>query len=415
MFGSKKHEKGLQMSYKERVISVENVSKCYHIYDSPRLRLKQFIFPPLKKIFRVKPKPYYREFWSVTDISFFINKGETVGIIGDNGAGKSTILQMICGTLFPTRGDIKVNGRVAALLELGSGFNMEFTGRENIYLNAAVLGLNKKEIDEKYQEIVDFSGISEFIDRPVKTYSSGMVARLAFSVAVQVEPDILIVDEALSVGDMSFQEKSFTKMKEIRDKGTSILFVSHALSAVRNFCDKAIWIEKGKIRMIGERLEVCDSYQNETQFKNKTELKKKVSTSSNKNINIKSVSLNKSQFSCGEDIYIDFKLIFNLENIKYAIGVIIYNSKGDLVSIINTLRDDIFITENKENIGLKIGNNHFGPGEYHITVSVSDELGMFSYDKIEYAESFVIKQERNKNGLAKVDGIMRCDYEWIGL
>lgn len=408
------------MSYnKQSAITVSNVSKCYHIYSSPSARLKQFIFPPLKNIFRRSSSNYYREFWSVKDVSFDINQGETVGIIGNNGAGKSTLLQMICGTLNPSSGRIIVKGRIAALLELGSGFNMDFSGRENVYLNAAVLGLSKAEIDEKYNDIVSFSGIGEFIDQPVKTYSSGMIARLAFSVAIQVEPDILIVDEALSVGDMAFQEKSFTKMKEIRDKGTSILFVSHSLSAVRNFCEKAIWIEKGKIKMMGERLEICDAYQNQTEAENKPLINPKENKNQeiekNNKISLNSVSCSKENYKMGEEILVNFNLSFTEENLSYGVGLIIYDSKGTIVTILNTLRDEIRINKQTTSIDLVIPDNRFAPGEYHITASVSDELGMFPYDKIEYGSSFRIEMERNASGLAKVDGILRCEHEWRGI
>lgn len=410
------------MSCNLPAILVKNLSKCYHIYDSPRARLKQFIIPNFKKLMRISDdKRYFREFWSVTDVSFEIKKGETIGIIGNNGAGKSTILQMICGTLNPTSGYVEVNGRIAALLELGSGFNMEFTGKENVYLNAAVLGLNKKEIDEKYQEIVDFADIKEFMDQPVKTYSSGMVARLAFSVAVQVNPDILIVDEALSVGDMSFQEKSFTKMKEIRDKGTSILFVSHSLSAVRNFCDSAIWMQKGKVRMIGERLDVCDAYQQESEgtkipvFNPHAQNQTNTLLKTDQKIILNSVTCSKDNYNMGDDIILTFKLKFNESNLKYGLGIVIYDSKGNIISIINTLRDGILLSQEKENIKLIIKDNHFGPGKYSITASISDELGMFPYDKLEFVSSFKINMERNKAGLALVDGVLRCDHEWEGV
>ncbi|WBM72081.1 ABC transporter ATP-binding protein [Buttiauxella sp. WJP83] len=419
MLGSKKQERDLQMFCDDLAIEVEQLSKCFHIYENPRARLKQFILPTLKKVLHVGTAgSYYREFWPVRDLSFQIRKGETVGIIGNNGAGKSTLLQMICGTLNPTEGRVVVNGRIAALLELGSGFNPEFTGRENVYLNAAVLGLSKKEINEKYDEIVAFSEIEEFLDQPVKTYSSGMIARLAFSVAVQVNPDILIVDEALSVGDMAFQQKSFTKMKEIRDAGTSILFVSHSLSAVRNFCDTAIWMEKGKMRMIGERLEVCEAYQQETEAKNKLISVQKAKTDQledpDKQIAILSIECDQHIYEMGDDIIISMGLGFKGENIQYGIGIVIYDNKGHIVSILNTLRDDITFSSVKNNITLTILNNYFAPGEYYLTVVVSDELGMFPYDRLEYAASFNIKMERNAAGLARVEGVVRCDHLWGG-
>ena len=201
----------------EIAIKVENLSKCYQIYDQPRDRLKQFLLPRLQRVVGLTPKQYYREFWALKDISFDVKKGETVGIIGRNGSGKSTLLQMICGTLSPTTGSVATHGRIAALLELGSGFNPEFTGRENVYMNASVLGLTNDEIDARFDEIAAFADIGEFIEQPVKTYSSGMYSRLAFSIAINVDPEILIVDEALAVGDARFVAKCMRRIKDIRN------------------------------------------------------------------------------------------------------------------------------------------------------------------------------------------------------
>ena len=181
-------------------IKVENLSKCYPIFDTPRDRLKQMIIPMLQRAYGFSPRKYYREFWALRDVSFEVKRGQSVGIIGRNGSGKSTLLQLICGTLAPTGGSLQVNGRVAALLELGSGFNPEFTGRENVYLNASVLGLSQQEIDNRFDEIAAFADIGDFLDQPIKTYSSGMTMRLAFSVIAHVDADVLIVDEALAVG-----------------------------------------------------------------------------------------------------------------------------------------------------------------------------------------------------------------------
>ena len=227
-------------------IRVHNLCKCYQIYDRPSDRLKQLVFPRLQRLGGIQPKRYHREFWALNDVSFEISKGETVGIIGCNGSGKSTLLQMLCGTLNPTSGSIETYGRVAALLELGSGFNPEFTGRENVYMNAAVLGLSKDEIDTRYEDIASFADIGQFIDQPVKTYSSGMYVRLAFSVATNVSPDILIVDEALSVGDAAFQAKCMRRFDEFRNNGTTILLVTHDLGTVLQFSSKCYLLDAGK-------------------------------------------------------------------------------------------------------------------------------------------------------------------------
>lgn len=236
----------------EIAIKVENLSKCYHIYDRPRDRLLQMLSRGRRQ--------YFREFWSLKEVSFEIKKGEAVGIIGRNGSGKSTLLQMICGTLSPTDGAINVQGRVAALLELGAGFNTEFTGRENILLNAAILGFSSEEISTKMAQIVAFSELGDFLDQPVKTYSSGMYVRLAFSIAIHVDPAVLIVDEALAVGDARFQAKCMRRIKDIKDQGTSILFVSHDVVSVRSLCDRAIWLDKGKVVDQGDVFPVTGRY-----------------------------------------------------------------------------------------------------------------------------------------------------------
>lgn len=240
-------------------ISVQNLSKCYHIYETPRDRLKQFILPRLRRIAGKANKQYFREFWALKDVSFEIKKGETVGIIGRNGSGKSTLLQMICGTLSPTSGSIQSKGRIAALLELGSGFNPEFTGRENVYMNATVLGLTQDEIDAKYDEIVAFSEIGDFIHQPVKTYSSGMYVRLAFAVIAHVDADILVIDEALAVGDVFFSQKCMRFLHNFKTYGT-VIFVTHDTGAVVSLCDQAIWLDHGEIKSTGQAKHVCNQY-----------------------------------------------------------------------------------------------------------------------------------------------------------
>ena len=241
-------------------IRVNNLSKCYQIYDKPRDRLKQMLIPRFQRSIGQSPKQYYREFWALKDVSFEINKGETVGIIGRNGSGKSTLLQMICGTLSPTSGTVQTNGRIAALLELGSGFNPLFTGRENIYMNAAVLGLSKKEVDERFDSIAAFADIGQFIEQPVKTYSSGMAVRLAFAVAINVDPQILVVDEALSVGDELFKRKCFARIEAIKNNGATILFVSHAISTINQLCNEAILMHRGNVLLRGNPRTVTKHY-----------------------------------------------------------------------------------------------------------------------------------------------------------
>lgn len=240
-------------------IKVENLSKCYQLYDQPRDRLKQFVMPPLQRAIGKPSKQYFREFWALNNVSFEVKRGETVGIIGRNGSGKSTLLQMICGTLNPTEGSIKTHGRIAALLELGSGFNPEFTGRENVYMNGAVLGLSKDQIDQRFDAIAAFADIGDFLDQPVKAYSSGMMVRLAFAVIAHVDADILVVDEALAVGDAFFTQKCMRFLRSFMKTGT-ILFVSHDSGAIKNLCNKAIWLEKGTVLELGPSKDVCENY-----------------------------------------------------------------------------------------------------------------------------------------------------------
>lgn len=258
MSGFKKPERGLRMS-SEIAIKVENLSKCYQIYDAPRDRLKQFVLPPLSRMMGKSPKEYFDEFWALKNVSFEVKKGETVGIIGRNGCGKSTLLQMICGTLNPTSGTIQTNGRVAALLELGSGFNPEFSGRENVYMNAAVLGLSKEEIDARFDDITAFADIGQFIEHPVKSYSSGMYVRLAFAVIAHVDADILVVDEALSVGDAFFTQKCMRFLRNFMKNGT-VLFVSHDTGSIKKLCNYAVWLEKGQVIQEGEPKRVSELY-----------------------------------------------------------------------------------------------------------------------------------------------------------
>lgn len=235
----------------ECAIRVRDLGKCYQIYESPRDRLMQMLWRGRRR--------YYREFWALQDVSFEVGKGETVGIIGRNGCGKSTLLQIICGTLSPTSGSVETWGRVAALLELGSGFNPEFTGRENIRLNASVLGLTDAEIDARFEDIVAFADIGDFIEQPVKTYSSGMLVRLAFAVIAHVDADILVIDEALAVGDAFFTQKCMRFLRRFMRDNT-VLFVSHDSASVKSLCSRALWLEKGRVHQQGSPKDVCESY-----------------------------------------------------------------------------------------------------------------------------------------------------------
>jgi ABC-type polysaccharide/polyol phosphate transport system ATPase subunit len=234
-------------------VEFQGVSKCYPIYDAPGDRLKELLL--------LNQRKFHRDFWALRDVSFEVRRGETFCIIGENGSGKSTLLQLVAGILQPTHGTVHVNGRVSALLELGSGFNPEFTGRDNVYLNAAILGLSTREIDKRYKKIEAFAEIGEFINQPVKTYSNGMAVRLGFAVAIHVDPEILLVDEALAVGDIYFRQRCMRKVHELRSRNVTILFVSHAIPDVKAIGNRTLWLDRGRIRALGPTDEVTAKYQ----------------------------------------------------------------------------------------------------------------------------------------------------------
>lgn len=240
----------------QAMVEVNDVSMHFRMPGDRINSLKEYVVQLLSG------KLKYNEFVALDHVSFTVNKGEVVGLIGHNGAGKSTILKVISGILKPTGGEVKTYGNVVPMLELGSGFDMELTGNENIFLNGAILGYSEEFLRAKYQEIIDFSELGQFINIPIRNYSSGMLARLAFSVATVVEPEILIVDEVLSVGDSSFQEKSRNRMLELMGGGTTVLFVSHSIPQIRDMCDRVVWLDHGKVKMIGNAEEVCDAYEN---------------------------------------------------------------------------------------------------------------------------------------------------------
>jgi len=393
---------------KEVAVKVQNVSKVYKLYDKPTDRLKESIIPFGKK--------YHKDFYALNDVSFEIFKGERVGIIGKNGSGKSTVLKMITGVLTPTKGNICVKGKISALLELGAGFNPEYTGVENVYLNGAIMGFSKDLIDAKIDEILSFADIGEFAYQQVKMYSSGMFARLAFAVAINVDPDVLIIDEALSVGDMQFQEKSFSRLKKFKENGRTIVFVSHSLPSIRNFCDRAIWLHDGIKRMDGIADVVCDSYQdyiNSLQEK-VIKLNKIDSNNNRKNkINIKNVTPCIQNYFTGDEIHIDIELDFNEKVTNYGVGVIIYNLLGNIVTLYNTVRDDININNMFNKFRLSIPENDFLKGDYYISVIISDEMAMFPYDRRDFVAGFSIDSKKNNQGIPIADGFFRSKHKWI--
>lgn len=388
-------------------IKVSHLTKTYKLYNKPIDRLKESLHP-LKKT-------YHKDFHALSDVSFEIKKGETVGIIGKNGAGKSTLLKIITGVLTPTNGHVHVNGKIASLLELGAGFNPEYTGIENIYLQGTLMGFSHAEMESKIDEILAFADIGDFIHQSVKMYSSGMYARLAFAVAINVDPDILIVDEALSVGDMAFQEKCILKMKSMINNQRSILFVSHSLPSIRNFCGKAIWVKDGSIVMQNEAHIVCEAYSSYMQNTNIDKIKKqeiKTDDKSNKTIIIKKVTTSKEEYFTDEDIDITIDLQFNKQTLDYAIGILVYNDEGEIVTLFNTVRDDIEIKKIYSSIQLTIPKNDFLSGEYFISVSISDSQCMFSYDREDYIVKFDIKSKLALSNLPISEGMFRSKHVW---
>lgn len=238
------------------MIKLENISMKFNLGIEKNYSIKEAFI----SIFDKKRRPKKTDFWALNDVSFEIKQGEVIGLIGSNGAGKSTLLKVVSGVMKPTKGKVTVNGQVSPMIELGAGFDFELTARENIYLNGAILGYSKQFIDEKFEEIVEFSELRDFLDAPVKNFSSGMIAKLAFSIATVVDPEILIVDEILSVGDIKFQEKSKNKMMEMIKGGTTVLYVSHSLESIEELCDRVVWLEHGKLIKIGNTKEICKEY-----------------------------------------------------------------------------------------------------------------------------------------------------------
>ena len=361
-------------------IQINNLTKKYKIYSSPADRLKEIIFK----------KKYHREFLALNNVCFNVSAGQCIGIIGDNGAGKSTLLKILAGTLTPTSGEIEINGSLAALLELGAGFHPDFTGRQNIYLNASLLGLKNDEIKEIEKEIIEFSELEDFIDIPVKTYSSGMYVRLAFSIATSVNPDILIIDEALSVGDQHFQKKCIDRMLHFKNSGKTIIFCSHSLYHLNELCEKGIWLHKGELKLNGDIKTVIQEYQNYLLEREKKDerLKKETLKSEDKLIYIIDVwcednsGKRKENFRSNEDIFIKMRIKTNKTKLKGHIGFGIFRLDETLIFGTSTLIDDLecITFKNDDIYGIKFPKINLLSGKYKILATVIDETGLHFYD-----------------------------------
>lgn len=392
-------------------IDVKNLTKAYRLYQSPAQRLKEIILR----------RPFHTDFVVLSNLNFNVFKGETFGVIGENGAGKSTLLKILAKTLKPTSGEVIVNGRSAALLELGAGFNPELTGEENIYLNAYLLGLSKGEIDGKKQEIIDFSEIGDFIKRPVKTYSSGMYVRLAFSIATSVNPEILIVDEALSVGDEYFQKKCIDRMMNFKETGKTILFCSHSMYYVQELCQRTIWIHKGHIKSAGDTGKTIMEYQSHERGKTAA-LKEKVTDIVNasagvvtdKPVRIFDVKiLNKDGLESDglkthEPVVFSFKVSCNKSDLKAHLGFAII--RNDEVMCFGTLTSfdglpSVSIKDGQE-FRIRIKSLPLLSGMYSVLVAVADEFALHPYDSYR-TRNFSIEPSRRELGTAYIE------HEWI--
>lgn len=393
----------------DKSIVVKNVSKCYRIFDRPQDRLKQSFVRNRKK--------YYKEFWALKDICFEVNKGETLGIIGRNGSGKSTILQIIAKTLSPTSGEVFVNGRVAALLELGSGFNPEFTGRENVIMNCTIMGLSGDEIQKRMEAIEDFAEIGEFINQPVKLYSSGMYVRLAFACAINVDPDVLVIDEALAVGDLKFQLKCMEKLKSFQKEGKTILFVSHDSYSVRNFCDQAIWMMDGEIYRRGDAKTIIEEYQDymKADLTNSEQIVQDATNETNEVLTINDVKVINS--SGEEKNQIFFKETFSVE-VYYTLhvevtglvgGIALYDKQSNYICGLNTKLDNYSLSGKPGKFKLKLNYTQMNlmPGTYYLEIGFFESAAVVPLDYRSRQHSI-----RITSGEYLAEGAIYLQHEW---
>ena len=393
------------------IIRVKDLVKRYAIYDEPIDRLKETL--------SLTKKCYHKDFVALDGLTFDVEKGDAIGILGKNGSGKSTLLKMITGVLTPTSGELEIKGKISAILELGTGFNMEYTGIENIYLNGTMMGYTKEEMDKRVDAIVEFADIGDFINQPVKIYSSGMFARLAFAVAINVDPDILIVDEALAVGDTRFQIKCITKMKELKEGGTTVLFVSHATEQIKRFCNKAIWLKDGKVQKIGESSEIVDIYEDfmkygakdniddvrlkdvsekeEVEDKNKEEVIKnaefKVPTDEDILASIAKIEISKDKLKTFDDVEIEITYDIYKEEIEgFLIGAAIYTPEREYIFGPNTFLEKVEVpnTFGRHKVIYKIPKMPLLGGSYTIDVGIFTDESIVCIDYKQAACKFLI-------------------------
>lgn len=370
-------------------IRIRNISKMYPLYSHPQARLMQSLWHAIPGFLRGNRRPeFYKEFWALRDVTLQIKRGETVGIVGRNGSGKSTLLQIIAGTLTPTTGEGEVSGRLAALLELGSGFNPEFSGRENVYLNGAILGLSRTEIDARFSEIESFAGIGQFMDQPVKIYSSGMFARLTFSVVAHIDPDILIVDEAISVGDAEFQRRCMQRMKQLCQGGTTVLLVSHDLHTVERFSSRVIVLDKGYCMADDDAKTAVGFYQDMISKEAKQETAEQVplapeTRDATGEVELESIVLLDAQdqrttvFSPGDVIRLHLTYKIHQPIIHPHFGISIWTQDeirvGQAHTIFNSATPIASGLEGQISVRCELHSTCFMPGRYYLRGGVYDE------------------------------------------
>ena len=414
-------------------VTVEKLSKNYRIYPRPSARLKELFF---------RGRSFHQDFWALREISFQVRRGSSFGIIGENGSGKSTLLQIIAGTLTPTGGRVALSGRVAALLELGAGFNSEFTGRENAFLNAAIMGLNREEIDRKMPEIERFAEIGSFVDQPVKTYSSGMYVRLAFAIAINLDPEILLVDESLAVGDVYFQQRCVRRLRGMREEGKTILLVSHDVAAIRNLCDSAIWLEQGKLmdqgapdkvtaRYLAALTQRRDPYAGET-VSGATELAPDVAGDAAGDLSVHTLPNVDERWGNGHARVLGIRLLdrsgrepqtlyhgdlvtvrvsvrFDRRVESPLIGILVRNRLGEDISGTNTSVENLSLSPAEPGqiytVDFRLRLPVLQPGHYHLTPAVADGTHRESVmcDFVENALNLTLKQRETVYGYLKMD------------
>lgn len=388
-------------------ISVDEVWKQFRLYYDKN----QYLKTALLRGRRAR----YDEFWALQGISFQIPTGSTFGIIGSNGSGKSTLLKCLAGILTPDRGSIAINGRIAALLELGAGFHPELSGRENIFLNGAILGMSTKEIEHKLESIIDFSGLEHFIDTPVKNYSSGMVVRLGFAIAINVDPEILIIDEVLAVGDAVFQQKCLEKIEDFRKSGRTIVLVSHGLGDIARICDTVAWIEKGVLREIGNAADVIDNYNgiaHQAQPAQDGYLGQRWGSGE---IRIDTVDLQNSErlstknFHSGENLFISFSLQSNISIPSSCIGIRITHLHGqDIWGTTSEKKSlNVPIAQGNQNVEIALRDLPLLDGTYELSLTISDPSEIHTYDHLEKGVRFDVHQSHLSDS-----GLVKIESEW---